>query len=84
MMTGIVKIWAGNYGIIEPHGSTKKDPDVFFHASVMEGVNSVKEGQWVQFEVIPDYVSKYGTLKAVRVALCGPKRMRPAVEEMSA
>ena len=80
MLTGIIKIFKGNYGIIEPNGAKKDDPDVFFHASVMEGIDSLKEGQWVAFDVIPDYVSKHGTQKATRVALCGPKRVRSEAE----
>ena len=83
-MTGIVKVFAGNYGIIEPHNAKKGDPDVFFHRSVMdEDIDRLTEGQWVQFDVIPDYVSKHGTQKATRVALCAPKRMRPEREAIA-
>lgn len=70
MRTGIVKIFKGTFGIIEPHGAKKDDPDVFFHRSVMRDVLSFTEGQWVQFETIPGYLSKHGTEKAVWVELC--------------
>lgn len=82
MMTGVVKFFDANanYGFIEPHEGKH---DVFFHRSVLDGLTSLKPGQWVQFDIVPDYRHKNGTLKAVWVALCGPKKVRANESEVA-
>lgn len=73
MMTGIVKFFdpMKNYGFIMPHDG---GADVFFHASAMNvsAPTALKSGQWVVFELFPDFPKP----RAWRVALCEPKRMR--------
>lgn len=75
MMIGVVKFFDAqkNYGFITAHEGKE---EVFFHASEMDGIASLTAGQWVQFEVVPDYRHPNGKLKAMRVAACGPKRVR--------
>jgi cold shock CspA family protein len=70
-MIGIVKFFdpTKNYGFILPH---EGGPEVFFHASAFAAPAALKSGQWVEFELFPDFPKP----RAMRVALCGPKRVR--------
>jgi len=55
MATGIVKFFNPNkgFGFIEPDGGGS---DVFVHISAVEraGMNSLREGQKLNFDVVPD------------------------------
>lgn len=66
MLTGEVKFFldAKNYGFITPHGEGK---DVMFHRSALQGVQTIKEGQWVTFSEVLE--TPRGP-KALRVELC--------------
>jgi len=69
MLTGTIKFFlaAKNYGFIQPHDGGK---DVMFHSSALEGVQTIKEGQWVTFSEVID--NPRGP-KALRVALCAKR-----------
>lgn len=71
MITGVVKFFypERRWGMIEQN--EKGRPDIFCHREVLDGVASLKTGEWVTVEVVRGFIHpKYGTLKALRVALC--------------
>jgi cold shock protein len=75
MLTGVIKFFdpTKNFGFILPHDGGK---DVFFHRSAMEGTTAFNPGQWVQFELFESFPDNKP--RAMKVALCGPKRVRSA------
>jgi len=70
-VTGVIKFFdpTKNYGFIMPHDG---GADIFFHASSLEGPSVLKSGQWVEFSLFPDFPKP----RAMRVALCQPRKMR--------
>lgn len=81
MLTGVVKFFltAKNFGFIQPHDGGK---DVMFHQSALQGVESIKEGQWVTFS---DVIENPRGPKALRVELCKKRgeHERPPERELS-
>ena len=67
MATGTVKFYNGNkgYGFIAPDDGSK---DVFVHATALEraGINSLREGQKVDFDVQTD--ARSGKIAVSRIS----------------